>query len=133
MQRFQRATVLLGLLIGILMLIPTHSPVSAQGGLLVLTDNADVTGTGLAVAASSSGTARYADAIAPSGNSAVIRCGNAASVSATVGKPIAPGGAYHWEAMPVDERQAVNQHYYSLITIGCYVANGDKVNFSWVN
>ncbi len=128
----QRLTILLAFVIGLLMCLPSHAPVQAQGGNIVLSDSADVTGTGAVVHAASTGFARYVDAFAITGNSAVIRCGGT-SVSATVGKPIAAGGAYHWQAMPQDSRLSTSQALYSLASVSCYVANGDKVNFSWAN
>lgn len=127
-----RLAAILAIIVGALMCIPAHLPVQAQGGYIVLTDNADVTGANAAVQAASTGFARYVDAFAPSGNGAVIRCGSS-TVSATVGKPVAAGGAYHWQAMPADQRYSTSQNLYSLSTLYCYVSTGDKVNFSWAN
>lgn len=128
----QRLIIFAAFIIGSLMLVPARNSVDAQGGLIVVTGNADVTGTAAAVQVSASGTARWLQVIAPSGNSAVIRCGGS-TVSATIGAPVAAGGGLFYPAMPVDTRQAVNQHYYDLSKIYCYVGSGDKVNFSWGN
>lgn len=125
----QRLTVFAALIIGLLMLVPHHS-VDAQGGLIVVTGNADVTGTGAAVQASTSGSARWVQVIAPSTNGAVIRCGGT-TVSATVGAPVAAGGGLFFPAVPVDSRLSTSQFYYNLANIRCYVGSGDKVNFSW--
>ncbi len=126
----QRLTILLAFVIGLLMCLPSHAPVQAQGGNIVLSDSADVTGTGAVVHAASSGFARYVDAFAVSGSG--IRCGGSA-VSATVGKPIAAGNAYHWQAMPQDARLSTSAALYSLVTVSCYVPNLAVVNFSWAN
>lgn len=128
----QRLTLLAALIIGLLVFAVPQRSVDAQGGLIVVTGNADVTGTGAAVHAAASGTARWIQVVAVTGNSAVIRCGGS-TVSSTVGAPIAAGGGMFFPAMPVDTRLAVNQHYYNLAGIYCYVANGDKVNFLWGN
>lgn len=128
----QRIVASVVLIIGAYLLLPNRASVEAQGGLITITGNADVTGAAAAVQASASGTARWIQVIAPSGNSAVIRCGGS-TVSATVGAPVAAGGGFFFPAMPVDERQAVNQHYYNLASIYCYVGSGDKVNFLWGN
>jgi hypothetical protein len=128
----QKVMVFAAFIIGLLTLVPEHRSVEAQGGLIVVTGNADITGTAAAVQASSSGTARWVQVIALTGNSAVIRCGGS-TVSATVGTPVAAGGGLFYPVMAVDSRQAVNQHYYNLAGIYCYVGSGDKVNFSWGN
>lgn len=107
-----------------------QAPVEAQGGLIALTDGGDQSGGNAVIAASASGTAVYIDAFNTS-SSATIRCGAASGVSATVGKPIAAGGAYHWQAIPVVPGDSPSQHYYSLSTVGCYVPSGGGVNFSW--
>lgn len=128
----QKLTVFAAFIIGLLMLVPSHRSVEAQGGLIVVTGNADITGTGAAVQVSATGTARWVQIIAPAANGAVIRCGGS-TASATVGAPVAAGGGLFYPVMAVDSRQAVNQHYYNLAGLYCYVANGDKVNFSWGN
>ena len=127
-----RLTVLLALLtIGYFALVPAHVSVEAQGGLIALSDGADRSGSNAVIAAAANGSARYVDVFVTGTGPA--RCGAAATVSATVGKPIATGGAYHWQAMPIDPRLSTNQHQYSLAAIGCYVPSGTSVNFSWAN
>ena len=110
---------------------PPHSSAQPPAGLISLTDNGDVSGSNAVVAAATGGSAVYVDAF-NSGTSGTIRCGASNGVSATVGKPIAAGGAYHWEALPFNSQQASSQHYYSLSAVGCYVPSGSTVNFSWV-
>jgi len=121
---------LIALILSAYLLWPSH-PVSAQANI-TLTDNVDVSGADAVVTAASSGVALYVDAINPSAT-ATIRCGSASTVSATVGKPIAAGGAFHWQAIPIDPSQSFSQHRYALSSIGCYVPSGGKVNFSWAN
>ncbi len=123
----QRLTILAALIIGLLMMVP--SQMDAQG-LVVVTGNVDVTGTATAVHVAASGAARWIQVIAPSGNSAVIRCGGS-TVSATVGAPVAPGGGLFFPALPIDTRQSTQQFYYHLANVYCYVGSGDKVNFLW--
>lgn len=129
---------ILAVLIGLIFWLPSHWPVGAQGGLVVVTSSAQVTGSGAAVRVAASGTARWiqvtacSTATCASGNSAPVMCGGS-NVSTTIGTPIAPGGGMFFPTLPFDSRLATNQSYYSLSTVWCYVANGDKVNFTWAN
>lgn len=125
----KRTTILAAALIGMLMMVG-HRSVEAQAGLASITGNADVTGTGAVVAASTSGNARWVQIIALSTNSAAIRCGGT-TTSSTIGAPVAAGGGLFFPAIPIDTRMATNQFYYSLANVRCYVALNDKVNFSW--
>ena len=118
-------------LIGYL-LWPAHAPVEAQGGLITVTSAAQVTGSGAAVAVAASGTARWIQVLAVTGNSATVNCGDT-NVSTTRGILIAAGGGFLFPPMPPDPRLSTNQNYYSLAAVKCYVANGDKVNFLWGN
>lgn len=105
---------------------------SAQGGLVVVTSPADVSGSSTAVQIATSGTARWIQVIAPAANSNVVRCGDS-TVTATRGLPIAAGGGFMFPTIPPDTRQAVNQHYYSLSTVYCFISSGDKASFAWGN
>lgn len=106
--------------------------VEAQGGLIVITSPIQVTGAGAAVQLATSGTAQWIQVLAPSTNSATVNCGDV-NVSTTRGILIAAGGGLMFPPIAPDTRQSVNQHYYSLANVYCYVANGDKVNFAWGN
>lgn len=128
----QRLTVLALIVIALLIMGTPQRSVDAQGGLIVVTGNADITGAAAAVQVSATGTARWVQIIAPAANSAVIRCGGS-TASATVGAPVAAGGGLFYPVMAADSRQAVNQHYYNLAGLYCYVGSGDRVNFSWGN
>lgn len=123
---------ILAVLVGLIFWLPSHWPVGAQGGLVVVTSSAQVTGSGAAVHPAASGTARWIQVNAITGNSATVNCGGS-TVSTTVGVPIAAGGGMFFPPMPFDSRLSLNQSYYSLATVFCYVANGDKVNFTWAN
>lgn len=121
------------LLLALLLMLQTPVSVSAQGtGLVVVTTAAEVTGTAAAVQISSSGNARWIQVIAPSTNSAVIRCGDS-NVSATRGLPIAAGGGFMFPGMPFNPNLNSMQNYYSLANVYCYIANGDKADFAWGN
>ena len=119
-------------LLALVVMTAIKAPVEAQGGLVVVTSAAQVTGTGAAVQLASSGTARWIQVLAPTTNSATVNCGDS-SVSTTRGILIAAGGGFMFPQIAPDERQAVNQRYYSLSTTYCYVANGDKMNVIWGN
>lgn len=129
---------ILAVLVGLIFWLPAHWPVGAQGGLVVVTSGAQVTGSGAAVRVAASGTARWiqvtacSTATCLSTNSSPVMCGGA-NVSTTIGTPIAPGGGMFFPTLPFDSRLSLNQSYYSLATVYCYVANGDKVNFTWAN
>jgi len=123
---------ILAILIGLLLGGPAYSPVEAQGGLVTITSPARVTGSGAAVQLAASGTARWVQITALAGNSATVQVGGS-NVSTTIGVPVAAGGGMFFPPMPFDSRLATNQSYYSLSNIWVYVANGDKVNFTWAN
>lgn len=124
--------IVIATLIGYFALWPAHAPVEAQGGLVVVTSPVQVTGTGAAVQIATSGTARWVQVLAVTGNAATVNCGDS-NVSTTRGILIAAGGGFMFPQISPDQRQNVNQRYYSLSTLYCYVANGDKVNFVWGN
>jgi len=109
-----------------------HAPVSAQGGNVVLTSPAQVTGSGIAVKVAASGTARWLNVSAGSSNSATVQCGDS-NVSATRGTPISAGGALFFPPMPFDSRLSISMGYYSLSTIYCYIGSGDTVQYTWAN
>lgn len=126
------ASAILAVLISCLVWMPSRSRVEAQGGLVIVTSSVQVTGSGAVVHPAASGTARWIQVNAITGNSATVNCGGS-TVSTTIGVPIAAGGGMFLPPMPFDSRLATNQSYYSLATVSCYVANGDKVNFTWAN
>lgn len=80
----------------------------------------DITGDGSAHQLALSGTGRWVQIIALSGNSAAVRIGDS-NVSATRGAPVAAGGGL---LLPPSEN--VNL-WYSLSGIYYYAANGDQL------
>ena len=128
----QRILASLVVLLGALLMLSRTASVEAQGGLVVVTSPVQVTGAGAAVQIATSGTARWIQVLAVTGNSATVNCGDS-NVSTTRGILIAAGGGFMFPTIPVDERQAVNQHYYNLATVYCYIGSGDRANFLWGN
>jgi hypothetical protein len=122
----------LAVLIGLLFVGPVYSPIEAQGGAVTITSPAQVTGSGAAVQVAASGTARWIQITALAGNSATVQVGGA-NVSTTIGVPVAAGGGMFFPPLPFDSRLSTSQSYYPLSGIWVYVANGDKVNFTWAN
>ena len=92
--------------------------VNAQSVVVVSTQG-DLTMNGTALALGS-GTSRWVDVIALSGNGAVVRCADS-TASSSRGVPIAAGGAYRFPASPNQNMQ------YDLATLFCSGSNGDKV------
>ncbi len=123
---------ILAVLISALIYLPSHRPVEAQGGLVAITSTAQVTGSGASFQLAASGTARWIQVLAATGNSGTVNCGGS-NVSTTIGVLIPAGAGMFFPPMPFDSRLATNQSYYSLANVYCYVANGDKVNFVWAN
>lgn len=120
------------LFIALLIAVIVSREVDAQGNYIVVTSAAQVTGTGTAVQIATSGTARWVQVVAITGNSATVNCGDSL-VSATRGIPIAAGGGFMFPTIAPDSRQAVQQRYYDLSKLYCYIGNSDKANFVWGN
>ena len=95
-------------------------PVYAQPGNGTVATLADITGTGAAVQISASGTARWVQFIAPTTNTAVVRCGDS-NVSTSRGLPIAAGAGQFFP---------FQAQVYNLSSIYCYIANGDKISIA---
>ncbi len=123
---------LIVVIVSALIYVPSHWPVGAQGGLVAVTSTAQVTGSGASFQLAASGTARWIQVLAATGNSGTVNCGGS-NVSTTIGVLIPAGAGMFFPPMPFDSRLATNQSYYSLANVYCYVSNGDKVNFVWAN
>lgn len=115
----------------VVLLVLVVLALSAQTGLVVPTTLADITGDAAAHKVASSGTARWVQFIAASGNAAVVRVGDS-NVSTTRGLPIAAGAGQMFPMLNGDQRSSVNQQYYDLSTIYYVAAIGDKVSIVWV-
>ncbi len=104
--------------------------VLAAQGTININTRADVTGQAAAVQVTTSGSARWLMILAPTTNSAVIRCGDS-NVSTSRGTPVANGAGLFFPPIPPDSQTAIN--LYNLANIYCYVGSGDKVSFTWAN
>jgi hypothetical protein len=99
----------------------------AQTGLTVPHTLADLVGDGSVHAVSATALqVKTADLTAPSGNSGICRIGGASISIASQGQIIAPGGSYHFGALPAVvsaadiQKRDLNQIYYAC-------ASGDKL------
>jgi hypothetical protein len=100
--------------------------------LVAIKSAPDVTGTGVAVKVfpASAGPARSFLIIADPANSAAVRCGDSL-VSSTQGSKIAAGAGWGWGSPGVDSRQPVQNYFFDISTVYCFIASGDKVSLSY--
>jgi hypothetical protein len=101
----------------------------APGGASQTVTLPDITGTGANVCLATSGTARWIQIIAPSGNSAVVRLGYGATSSR--GAAIAAGGGFFFPPLTRQDLAPV-QNVYALAETCMYIANGDSVTVTYL-
>ena len=86
-----------------------------------------ITGDGAAHQLATSGSARWVQFVATTGNAAAVRVGDSLT-SATRGIPVAAGGGWLFPPMPVDTRMSGQASLYKLSTIYYYAASSDTLN-----
>ncbi len=91
----------------------------------------DITGDSATHQLQTSGTARWVQLSAPSGNGSAVRIGDA-STGSSQGTAMVPGAAFMYPPIPADnDRGASSEHLYDLSSIYYYAATGDKVTVQW--
>ncbi len=109
----------------LLLILVLNLSVGAQTA--TVTTLAQITGDAATHQIATSGTARWVQINALTGNGAVIRVGDSAT-SATRGLPIAAGAGMMYPPMPIDTRVSNQASLYRVSTLYYYAASGDKLN-----